>query len=313
MKMRTLQIMLLLGTISVGVAQAQSITYSTFLVPEAAPNTLNVQGISRSGEVDGYLTDTSGNLEGWIRDKNGDITLLVDPLDTGTPSATVAYGLSPSGIAIGYFFDTSANLYYGYFYSGGNYQTYSVPDQPSGTDTTVGGISSPGMFCGSLLQPPYTTYLNYVSIKGQVTVFQVEGSNDEDCLGINSAGTSVGSYVDDAGVDHGWIRDVSGKVTTVNVPAASTTAGTAPCISGIVGGTTTNGINDQGFTSGHYWDRKYNEHGFIRTPSGKFITLNVPGAYQTGGGSINANGEMVGHWATDTSCDDQGFIATINQ
>jgi hypothetical protein len=72
------------------------------------------------------------------------------------------------------------------------------------------------------------------------------------------------------------------------------------------------GINDQGFVSGHYWDKKCNEHGFIRTPGGKFITLNVPGAYQTGGGGMNNKGMVVGHWATDSSCDDEGYIATIN-
>jgi hypothetical protein len=310
---RTLQLTLLLGTISAGLLHAQSISYSTFEVPQAAQNSLSVEAMNGAGVIVGYLTDTSGNLDGWMRDANGDITLLVDPLDTSTPSATVAYGLNNAGTITGYFWDTSASLYYGYFYSDGNWETYTVPNQPAGTDFATGGINNKGSFCGFILQSPYTTYLNFVSIGGQVTVFQVDGSNTEACIAMSDSNTAVGYYIDASGVDHGWVREASGKITTINVPAASTTPGTAPCVSGTtIAGSVVEGINNAGFISGHYWDKKYNEHGFLRTPSGKFISLNVPGAYQTSGGDINNKNEMVGHWATDTSCDDQGYIATIH-
>ena len=85
--------------------------------------------------------------------------------------------------------------------------------------------------------------------------------------------------------------------------------GTNPCLSGSVGGSWVGGINNAGYITGHYWDKSYNEHGFVRTPAGKFITLNVPGAYQTAGG-INGAGVMVGHW-TDSSCNSSGYMATI--
>lgn len=309
---RILELVLVLAGLFVGLLPAQSISYSTFEVPEATQNNLSVDAINNSGVITGYLTDSSGNLKGWVRNAKGIIDLLVDPLDTTTPTATVAYGLNNGDTVTGYFFDTTDNLYYGYFFNAGTYTTYMVPNQPAGTDFAVAGINNKGSFCGLLLQPPYTTYMNYVSINGEVTVFQVNGSNSEDCLAINDSDTAVGYYLDSAGVEHGWMRDSSGNITTINVPAASTTAGTAPC-AGTVGGTQLQGINDQGFISGHYWDKKYNEHGFIRTPAGKFVTLNVAGAYETSGGGINNKNQVVGHWATDSSCDEQGYIATVSK
>jgi len=310
---RTLEIALIFASLFVGLLHAQSITYSTFEVPEAATDDLSVQSINDSGLIAGYLTDTSGNTEGFTRTASGDITLLVDPLDTSTPSTTVAYGLNNAGTVTGYFWDTSASLYYGYFYTNGNWETYTVPNQPAGTDFATGGINNNGSFCGFVLQPPYTTYVNFVSINGVVTTFQVDGSNNEACFGMNDSDTAAGYYLDSAGLAHGWLRDSSGTITTINVPAASTTPGANPCISGNVGGTYVGGINDQGFISGHFFDKKNNEHGFIRTPGGKFIELNVPGAFQTAGGNIDNKDQMVGHWATDSACDDEGFIATINK
>jgi hypothetical protein len=282
-------------------------------VPEAAQNSLGVETINTAGVIAGYLTDTSGNLKGWIRDTDGTITLLVDPLDTTIPSATVAYGLSNNGTVTGYFYDTSANLNYGYFYKDGQYVTYSVPGQPAGTDTIVDGIYSTKSFCGSVLQPPYTTYQSFVSINGVVSVFDPFGGTFSDCIAVNKSNTSVGSYIDSAGLTHGWIRTASGTITTIDVPGASTVPGSAPCISGNTGGTAVNGINDKGYISGHYWDTSYNEHGFVRLPGGRFITLDVPGAYQTAGGGINNAGVVVGHWVTDSSCDDSGYIASVTR
>jgi hypothetical protein len=284
--------------------------YTTFEVPDAATNALSVQAINNSGVIAGYLTDTSGNLEGWVRATNGDITLLVDPLDTTSPSASLAYGLSNSGIVTGYFYDTSANLYYGYFYSDGNYTTYQVPGQPTGTDTALGGIYNYDNFCGLVLEPPYSGYQDFVSINGVVTVFSPFGSTSTNCFGINSSGTAVGFYDDSAGVTHGWMRESSGKITQIDDPDASTDTGTNPCLSSPVGGSWAGGINEYGYISGHYWDKSYNEHGFLRSAKGAFVTLNVPGAFQTAGGGLNNAEQVVGHYATDSSCNDAGYIAT---
>jgi len=307
---RYLCLVLLVGSAFLGVLNAQTFTYTTFDVTEAAQNALNVEDIDNAGVIAGYLTDTSGNLEGWIRDTDGSITFLVDPLDTNTPSATLANSIGNNGVVTGYFYDTSAALYNGYFYKNGQYVTYSVPNQPAGTDTALGGINNLKNFCGYVLQPPYTAYQDFVSFNGVVTVFSPFGTTNTNCLALNSSNTAAGFFIDSAGLAHGWMRTASGTITQIDVPAASTVPGPAPCISSNIGGTVVNGINDKGFISGHYWDKSYNEHGFVRMPNGRFIRLDVPGAYQTAGGGINNAGVVVGHWATDSSCDDSAYIAT---
>jgi hypothetical protein len=45
------------------------------------------------------------------------------------------------------------------------------------------------------------------------------------------------------------------------------------------------------------------------TPTGKFFTINVPGAYQTSGGGVNDKVVVVGHYS-DTTCASSGYIAT---
>jgi hypothetical protein len=302
---------LVLGSLFAGSLQAQT-SYTTFPVPEAAPATsgsLSVDGINASGVITGYLYDTSGNEKGWMRDAEGNITLLVDPLDTTTPTANRALGINDDGMIVGFFFDTAAGLYYGYFYSAGNYETYAVAGQPTGTDTGIGGIDNKkANFCGFVLPPPYTVYQAFVSIHGAVTVFGVEGSSDTQCLAINDSGEAAGFYTDSANVLHGWVRSPSGTITTINVPGASTATGTVPC-GGSAGGTEVEGINDSGYVSGHYYDTSNNEHGFVRAPNGKFTRLNVPGAAQTAGGGINSAGVVVGHWS-DSSCNNSGYTAT---
>src|ERR1700722_589312 len=305
-------LMLLLGSTLLGVLNAQS--YTTFVVPEAAgatANSLGVQSINKSGVIAGFLTDASGNLKTWQRAAKGNITVLVDPLDTSTPTVTSAYGIARNGTMTGYFFDTETGFYSGFFYSGGGaFRTYNVPGQPAGTDTVVSGINDQAnQFCGFVLAPPYTTYQAFVSINGAVSVFSVDGSNDTQCLALNNLGQAAGSYIDGAGVTHGWVRDSNGTITIIDVPGAVTAPGAAPCYPGTVAGTTVNGINDKGFISGHYWDRSYKSHGYVLTPGGTFIKFNVPGAFQTGGGGLNAAGVMVGHWS-DSSCNNAGFIFT---
>jgi hypothetical protein len=183
-----------------------------------------------------------------------------------------------------------------------------VPGQPQYTTTALEGINDKGDLCGFVQQPPYTVTSGFVEIGGVVTIFAADGSTTTLCSAINDSGTAVGYYVDSSGVNHGFTRTSSGTITTINAQGASTTPGDAPC-TGTTAGTIAIGINNAGYVSGHYFDTSYNEHGFIMTSSGKFIEINVPGAYQTSGGGLNDHDVLVGHY-DDTSCNESGYIAT---
>ena len=125
---------------------------------------------------------------------------------------------------------------------------------------------------------------------------------------MNDSGTAVGYYTDAAGVFHGFMRTSAGVITVIDLPDASSTPGTAPCVTGPVAGTVVFGINNTGYVSGHYWDTANNEHGFIRTPAGKWIRVNAPGAFQTAGGGLNDKVSFIGHYV-DNACNQFGFIA----
>jgi hypothetical protein len=302
---------ILAAGISIATAQEaspDSFTFTTFTVPNAV--TLSVESINDSGTASGYYSDAAGDVISFLRAYSGTQVTYQDPLDTVSPTFTEGGQINNNGVVVGEYLNTAAGTYEGYFYKTATktFGSYQVPGQPQFTTTSLAGINTAGNVCGYVFPPPYTAYSAFVESAGTVTMFSVEGSAATACLGLNDAGTAVGFYVDSAGVSHGWMRTSSGTVTTIDVPGAATTPGTAPCIQGPVAGSLVLGVNNSGYVSGHYWDSAYNEHGFIRTPAGKFVQINVPGAYQTGGGGLNDKLVMVGHYE-DSSCNYSGFVA----
>jgi hypothetical protein len=292
-------------------AQAPTTTYSysTFPVPEAAPATpssLSVDAITDGGVIAGAFLDTSGNTKGFQRSANGDITVLVDPLDQTTPTYTQPWGENNEGIVVGWFYDTAADTNYGFFYSNGQYTTYTPPGE---TNSIVDGVSNSGAnFCGAYLVS--NEWHSFIVLNGKLITFQV-GPGDYGCLTVNNAGNAIGTYYDSAGVLHGWYRNAAtGKISTISYPGASTVVGNDPCY-GNVAGTYAYGLNDSGEVSGRFWDSTNLSHGFTLSPQGVFTQLDVPNANETGGGGINDLGQVVGHWS-DSSCDNYGYIATPN-
>ena len=107
--------------------------------------------------------------------------------------------------------------------------------------------------------------------------------------GINNNNVIVGSYLDSASSQHGFIYR-SGKYTKVDFPGASATA--------------VLGINDNGDLVGVYQvPGPLNFHGFLRR-GGQFHKINAPAAtYSTVAAGINNAGTIVG-----TYDDTHGFI-----
>jgi hypothetical protein len=289
---------------------SKAFTFSTFTVPNAV--TLSVESVNDAGTISGEYYDSSNNLISFTRSKSGTITPYTEPQDTTSPTFTNGGQINRAGAIAGEFYDTTISTYIGFIYSSseGTYTTYQVPNQPSDTTTGLSGINDRKEICGFVDPPPYTTESSFIESGGAVTTFAPSGASISECVALNDSGTAVGYYQDSAGVDHGFMRTSSGTITTIDVPGAATTPGTAPCVTGSVAGTVPLGINRAGYVSGHYWDTSYNEHGFLMTPAGKFYQINVPGAYQTSGGGLNDKEEVVGHYAADSSCSESGYIAT---
>jgi hypothetical protein len=94
---------------------------------------------------------------------------------------------------------------------------------------------------------------------------------------ISDSGAITGHYSDSHNVIHGFLRNSAGdEIITFDAPGAGTTAG-----SGF--GTFPESINDGGAITGHYIDSHNVTHGFLRSPGGKFILFEAPGAGTTAG------------------------------
>ncbi len=101
----------------------------------------------------------------------------------------------------------------------------------------------------------------------------------------------VGFYKDSGGINHGFSRDTSGKITTFDVPGSS--------------GTRIYGIELTAvYIAGSYTDAKQVEHGFVREQAnGKLRTVDVPGAAWTRAYTVDITGTVFGAYS-----DQEGVI-----
>jgi hypothetical protein len=103
--------------------------------------------------------------------------------------------------------------------------------------------------------------------------------------GVNEAGAIAGHFTDANHVSHGFLRSPDGGFNAFDAPGASTTPGSG-------GGTFPSSINNAGAITGRYADAHNVNHGFLRSPEGKLITFDVPGAGTnagSGGGTFPAS------------------------
>ncbi|HEX8816573.1 MAG TPA: hypothetical protein VF753_13835 [Terriglobales bacterium] len=138
--------------------------------------------------------------------------------------------------------------------------------------------------CGLASIVPWSNAADDVTI----TTFNVPGAGKgkgQGTLGegIANNGTIVGTYIDSAGVSHGFLRSSTGTYTKFDVPKSASTSPT--------------GINAALSVTGSYTDTTGAVRGFVRTSAGKFTTFAVAGAEGTLPTSINSTGEIAGSFA----------------
>jgi hypothetical protein len=154
---------------------------------------------------------------------------------------------------------------------------------------------------------------------------------ETEAFGINDAGLIVGTFLDTAVVQHGFLLSGGGFATIDDPdgPTAATGINSAGQIAGFAGGhgflktgaifstfdfpTGTNtgarGINDPGQIVGQYQGADAHTHGFLKTGA-SFATIDDPNAVPADGGSIatgiNAAGAIVGSYYDGTG--HHGFL-----
>jgi uncharacterized membrane protein len=168
---------------------------------------------------------------------------------------------------------------------------------------------------------------------GNLTIFAVPGSYVTRAIAVTTSGVVLGEWHTKDGHDHGYLRNPDESIVTFDVPGACWTGPgqindqgsvvgiyqTQPCASThsflrLVDGTIetfdapnatytlAGDINKKGFIAGTFGTADGAEHGFIRSPKGKYRTFEIPGSTSLGF-FINNSVEAAGSYF------DAGFTA----
>src|SRR6266576_2855019 len=121
---------------------------------------------------------------------------------------------------------------------------------------------------------------------------------------INPSGQIVGSYTDNIGRCHGYVRAASGTFTQIDAPDA----GAGPFPQGTFpSNITPMGINPAGAIIGFYVDASSVQHGFVRAPNGIITEFDPTGSVFTDPNAINAVGAITGFYF-DANFVGHGFL-----
>ena len=149
--------------------------------------------------------------------RNGNFSApIVDPNDTC--NFTEGSGINNSRLICGDYQNGSDCLYHGYFWMGGNFSEFDVPDS---VGTELHGVNNVGDFCGNFTDATGFTQ-GFVSIGGTITPFSVPGATSTTAVGLNSSNQTVGVYLTPQ-ENHGFWRDSNGALHLVDAPGSTAT------------------------------------------------------------------------------------------
>jgi hypothetical protein len=150
------------------------------------------------------------------------------------------------------------------------------------------GLTFAAMFCLALALPRFATCGTYSN-------FDVPGSTRVIPQAVNNTGQTTGWWSDSAGLNHSFLFQPDGVVTTFDASLGQDTIALS--------------INGPGKIVGYYTGTDKLWHGFLRNLAGEFTTINAPGAgcLGTWALSINDSGEIAGgYW--DSTCAAHAFV-----
>jgi N-acetylneuraminic acid mutarotase len=237
--------------------------------------------IDPAGDIAGVYLDASGVEHGYVRTANGAIKSFDAP-NTGTgqnSNSTVPIGMDTAGDVAGLYSDSN-KVYHGFVRSAasGTLTPFSVSGAGTQYDqgTFPESINSAGEIAGIYIDANNLSHGFVRTAAGAVTPFDAiapttAGKTNQGTVfaAINTAGVVAGTYVDETGVAHGYVRSATGTITTISAPNAGKNNAQ---------GTVAISIDAAGDAAGMYLDTNNAVHGFVRTASGTFTVIDAPGA-----------------------------------
>ena len=282
------------------VVSAQEVRIITFDAPGADTkagdyNGTYPSGINALGVIAGSYQSADTVFHGFLRSRGGKfITFQAPGADTtaGSFDGTYPSSINDLGAITGYYWDANG-FSHGFLLSpDGNFTTFDVPGA-GGYGTTPKAINFEGAVAGVYTDSNYTFRAFLRSPDGTFTTwigpYACTGNGSEGCFGsgasnINAFGTVAGGFEDNSGnfVHHGFVRNAEGKLKMFDVPSAGTGSYQGTGCPGC-----NVGLNQFGAIAGIYSDTNSVNHGYLRSPDGKFTTFDAPGA---GTGSYQGTG-----------------------
>jgi uncharacterized membrane protein len=199
--------------------------------------------INDYGEIAGsYPYLAAGAAAGFSRSRAGVFTMIRS--DLGADYGTVATAINASGSVVGYWSESGNQV--GFLsHPDGFWEPFDVPlklgqdDYVTSEVTTPESINADGAIAGW-----YNAFIQTCLL----------GCDNPTTVSINQEGSITGSYTDAAGVQHGFVRNPYGTLTTFDPPEGNQTTATS--------------INDGGAIAGfyHYHAGGGPPVGFIRVP-----------------------------------------------
>lgn len=275
--------------------------------------------INNRGAITGDYTDAHNVTHGFVRSPSGKFTTFDAPgarSVQGTFEGTLPSSINGEGTITGNYMD-SKEVIHGFLRNpAGGFITFDAPGARSAANNGIfpKRINDAGAITGHYIDAHNVIHGFVRSPSGEFTSFDAPDADKTAGSGngtfpnsINSEGTITGYYADTKNVIHGFVRSPGAEFNTFDAPGAGSVAASGY-------GTFPNSINDAGAVTGHYADAQGVTHGFVRSPSGKFTTIDAQGAgsvaasgYGTFPESINDAGALTGHY-TDVHGIIHGFL-----
>jgi hypothetical protein len=314
-----------------GFLRAPDGSITEFDVPGMGTNpgqgAVEVFGMTPGLEIVGDYLDSNNAYHGFIRTPRGKFTTFECP--GAGAGGTAAEAVNPAGLISAMYLDENSAWHGCLRAADGTFTDYDPPDAGTaswqGTYASIfSGINPEGEVVGEYLDNNWVWHGYVRTPRGAITEFNdpnagtgVDSGQGTLTLGIDPAGEIWGTYMDPNYVFHGYLRSPHGSFTEVDVRGAGTDTfqGTCACWPIPCFG----GINAAGTVTGSYLDGNYVMHGFLRTPDGKIVTFDAPGAGSTPGTSsstwyqgtqaaaINSDGAITGYY-TDAHNVVHGFL-----
>ncbi len=295
-----LRVLLVAGLIAATpfMAVSQGSTFTTVDAPGAgtgAQQGTAITAIDTAGDVAGIYLDTNNVVHGFVLPAGGTIqTFNVSSAGTNAGQGTFPSSINSSGVIAGGYTD-SINAAHGFVRAAnGTITTFDAPGAPTTTanrGTVAMGINDSGVIVGFYSTGTYNTNSVYHGFQrlatSPYTITNIDAPNagtgngpgfkqGTEAYGINASGEIVGSYTDSNFYHHGFLLSGS-TYTVIDPPGASTTQ----CINSHgknFGGANADSIDTAGDIAGSYLDTSCAQHGFVRTASGTYTSLDAAGA-----------------------------------